>query len=251
MSNSPTSQYNAPSNVDILGLDAYFKPTSSACDSTQRAAFDEVVTAAYDAAASYGKPLMMAADAAPLPNSPIPSTCQLQWYKDLADSRPSVKILLWWLYGTTDGHVGVREYPVQRDYLFQMGDQVLRENVAVIIDTPAPNATISSSAPLSFSGWAIDQSSLHDSGIDLLEIYLYPVGGGAPLTVGTASLGQYRPDVAAYLGGNQFSYAGWSRTSYEFPGLSGTFDMVAVPRSSETGRTEIGRAAVRRVVIQP
>jgi len=77
------------------------------------------------------------------------------------------------------------------------------------------------------------------------------VGGGAPLTVGTAVLGGYRPDVAAYLGGSQFSYAGWSRTNDEFPGLTGTFDLVVVPRSSMTGRTEPNRAATVRVVIQP
>jgi hypothetical protein len=248
-STNPNNLNHAPSNVDVLGLDAYYYPTSSACDSTQRAIFDSQVTVAYDEAAAYGKPMIMVANSA-VYNAPMQSTCQMQWFKDLADSRPSVKALLWWLYPTTDGIVGVREYPTQREFLLQMGDQVLRENVAVIIDSPAPNATISASA-ISLSGWAIDQSSLFGAGIDTLTLYLHPVGGGTPLYAGTATLGQYRPDVAAYLGGSQFTYSGWTRTTYEYPGLTGTFDLVVVPQSSMTGRTEPSRAGVVRVVIQP
>jgi hypothetical protein len=249
-SDSPYNLNNAPSNVDVLGLDAYFIPTSGACDSTQRARFDSQVTAAYDAAASYNKPFIMVASSSPY-NGPMPSPCQLQWYKDLADSRPSIQGLMWWLYGTTDGQPGVREYPTEKSYLFQMGQQVLSNNTLVIIDAPAPNSTTGVNAPLFIGGWAVDRSARLSAGIGVVHVWAWPVAGGPPIWAGASEMYCCRPDVAAYLGGSQFTNSGYAlHADSGVTSTSGTYDLVVYPLSTETGQFEFSRVAIVRVTIQ-
>jgi hypothetical protein len=245
-SDSPYNLYNAPSNVDVLGLDAYFIPTSGACDSTQRARFDSQVTPAYDAAASYGKPFMMVGSSSPY-LGPIPTSCQLQWYKDLADSRPSIKAVMWWLWSTTDGQPGVRVYPTERDYLLQMGQTVLSNNTLVIIDTPVANATLG--PPRFISGWAVDRAARQSAGIAVVHVWAWPVNGNPPTFAGASTMVGNRPDVAAYIGGSQFTLSGWG-LNVSNDVTPGIYDLVVYPWSSETGVFEYSRIATVRVTIQ-
>ncbi len=79
------------------------------------------------------------------------------------------------------------------------------------IDRPG-TGTVASFFPI--QGWAIDAGAGSGSGVDLVQIYAYPNPGSgqAPLFLGTASYGGYRPDVAAAFG-NAFGYSAYTLTA--------------------------------------
>src|SRR5207249_684609 len=59
--------------------------------------------------------------------------------------------------------------------------------------------------PFVIGGWALDENVFSaplrsDPGVDLLHVWAYPAGGGAPLFVGPAGTGLSRPDVGALFG---------------------------------------------------
>ncbi len=87
--------------------------------------------------------------------------------------------------------------------------------------------------PTSFwiRGWAIDASSFEGSGVEAVHAWAYPVIGsdhGAPVWVGAASVGTYRPDVAQAIGNAQFAYAGFEMVGTLPPGV---YDLVVYARS--------------------
>jgi hypothetical protein len=89
------------------------------------------------------------------------------------------------------------------------------------------------SVPSSFwiRGWALDASSFEGSGVDAVHAWAYPVIGadhGAPVWVGAASVGTYRPDVAQALGNGQFANAGFEMVGTLPPGV---YDLVIYARS--------------------
>ena len=87
--------------------------------------------------------------------------------------------------------------------------------------------------PTSFwiRGWALDASSFEGSGVEAVHAWAYPVIGsdhGAPVWVGAASVGTYRPDVAQAIGNAQFAYAGFEMVGTLPPGV---YDLVIYARS--------------------
>ena len=100
---------------------------------------------------------------------------------------------------------------------------------AMVIDTPAANATVS--VPFTISGWAIDRDSTTGTGVDAIHVWAYPVSG-SPRFVGVAAYGSVRSDIGALFGG-RFSNSGWTVSA---AGLqTGTWTIVAFLHSTTTG----------------
>jgi hypothetical protein len=84
------------------------------------------------------------------------------------------------------------------------------------VDTPADNATVSSTGFL-ISGWAVDTGATTGTGMDVVVCWAYPKNGGGAILAGIASYGHPRPDVGAWLGPN-FAASGWGLLGVLPPG---------------------------------
>ena len=94
----------------------------------------------------------------------------------------------------------------------------------VEIDTPRSQQDVGQ--PFVLAGWAADLDAATGTGIDTLHVWAYPLTGGAPVFLGTPTLGGVRPDVAA-VHGDQFRTAGFALT---VQGLTpGTYDLAVFP----------------------
>jgi hypothetical protein len=113
------------------------------------------------------------------------------------------------------------------------------------IDTPSPNAVVSSSG-FFVGGWAIDLASTSGSGISAIHAWAFPVGGGSPIFAGVGTYGVARPDLGGIFGA-QFTNAGFDLTVTTLP--PGTYDLALFSQSSVTGTFNAVRV-VRVVVVQ-
>jgi hypothetical protein len=101
-----------PNNLDIIGIDAYYIPTSPDCDLEQKAIFNAQVMPYYDIGRNYGKPIMMVAPSFVGGPWKMLSECQMQWYADLAlNNSYNIESFIWFFYGDVAGMTGVRNYP--------------------------------------------------------------------------------------------------------------------------------------------
>jgi hypothetical protein len=102
--------------------------------------------------------------------------------------------------------------------------------VQVAIDTPRFREDVGQ--PFMLAGWAADLDAATGTGIDTLHVWAYPATGGAPVFLGTPTLGGARSDVAA-VHGDQFREAGFA---LPLQGLvPGTYDLAVFPWSNVTG----------------
>jgi hypothetical protein len=100
------------------------------------------------------------------------------------------------------------------------------------IDLPGTSQNISQNFRV--AGWALDAASTSGTGVDVVDVWAYPVAGGNPLWVGSASLGTYRPDVAAAFGASRYSASGFNLdVSGALP--RGDYNIVVFARSSVIG----------------
>jgi hypothetical protein len=111
----------------------------------------------------------------------------------------------------------------------------LPEGGAAVIDTPAAGATVAT--PFTVAGWGVDRQGA-GTGIDALQVWAYPAGGGAPAFLGTPS-SVPRPDVASALGDPRFAAGGYSLTVNALP--RGAYTVVVFAHSVVTGRYSIVR----------
>ena len=102
--------------------------------------------------------------------------------------------------------------------------------VQVAIDTPRSQQDVGQ--PFVLAGWAADLDAATGTGIDTLHVWAYPRTGGAPVFLGTPTLGGVRLDVAA-VHGDQFREAGFALTVQGL--IPGTYDLVVFPWSNVTG----------------
>src|SRR3989344_709177 len=131
-----------PSNVDVLGIDAYYIPENSSCDSFQRAKFEQEVLPYFDAAAPYNKPMMMVPPSFIGGPWKMLSECQMQWYADLALSgQYNIESFIWFFYADTSGFTGVRNYPNLVNYQKVIACQILGSSYCTV-STPAPTPTL-------------------------------------------------------------------------------------------------------------
>jgi pimeloyl-ACP methyl ester carboxylesterase len=93
-------------------------------------------------------------------------------------------------------------------------------------------------------GWAIDQAASSGAGIDSVDVWAFPTGGGKPQFLGVAAHGDRRPDIGA-LFGEQFAGASYSLTVGHL--ASGTYDVVVYPHSAVAG--DFHGAKVVRVTV--
>jgi hypothetical protein len=129
----------------------------------------------------------------------------VRWQGAQAVARHDVRIIL---APKGSGHVGVQ----------------------VAIDVPRSAQTVSQ--PFMLAGWAADRDATTGTGVDTLHVWAYPSTGGAPVFLGTPTLGGARPDVAAVLG-DQFRQTGFGLA---VQGLSaGSYDLAIFPWSNVTG----------------
>jgi hypothetical protein len=108
------------------------------------------------------------------------------------------------------------------------------------IDMPAPGATASS--PLVISGWALNTASTANTGIDGVDVWAFPAGGGPGVFVGAAFYGEDRGDVAAAFG-PQFRFSGFHVTTSHL--WAGSYTLAAYPHFVGTAR--YGAPAVRGI----
>jgi hypothetical protein len=84
------------------------------------------------------------------------------------------------------------------------------------VDVPAAGAVVTGTFPM--VGWAFYEAAVAGTGVDAVHVWAYPVGGAAPMFVGTATLGDDRPDVAAAFG-DRWQYSGFHLTASLAPGV--------------------------------
>lgn len=143
-----------PSNVDVLGIDAYYIPENSSCDSGQKAKFNQEVLPYFDAAKVYNKPMMMVPPSFVGGPWKMLSECQMQWYSDLALSgQYNIESFIWFLYANTSDLIGVRNYPGLINYQKVIACQILGSSYCVVstpAPTPTPTPTPASSGPVAY-----------------------------------------------------------------------------------------------------
>jgi hypothetical protein len=109
----------------------------------------------------------------------------------------------------------------------------------ISIDAPANNATVSNG--FSLAGWAIDLSAPTGTGVNAVQAYAFPAGGGAGIYLGSASYGGPRSDVGAAFGG-RFTNSGYGMTVANLtPGAS--YRIVVFARSTVTSTYSITATA--------
>ena len=112
----------------------------------------------------------------------------------------------------------------------------------IVIDTPAWQSDVAQ--PFMLAGWAADLQAPEDTGIGAVHAWAYPLSGGAPVFLGSATVGYARPDVAA-VHGEQFRDSGYGML---VQGLApGHYD-VAVFAWSEFGADFLPAKVVRVTV---
>ena len=99
-------------------------------------------------------------------------------------------------------------------------------------DTPRANSTVTTDG-FTIAGWALDSGAPVGTGVDLIQVWAYPAGGGAPRFVGTANYGTSRPDVAAAFGNARFMNSGFLLTGVIDSG--GAYDLTVFAHSTVTG----------------
>jgi Viral BACON domain len=113
----------------------------------------------------------------------------------------------------------------------------------IVIDTPSAQQDVGQ--PFVLAGWAADLDAGGGTGIDVLHVWAYPLTGGAPVFLGTASPDGARPDVAA-MHGEQFRDAGYGLL---VQGLDpGNYDLAVFAWSR--ARATFLPASVVRVTVQ-
>jgi phospholipase D-like protein len=104
------------------------------------------------------------------------------------------------------------------------------------LNIDGPGNGFTHSRPFWMSGWAADSGAASGTGIDAIHVWASPTWGAAPVFVGVANNGGWRPDVGAYLGSSQFNNSGWTFlvSSSNLP-IAGTYDLNVFGRSTVTG----------------
>lgn len=115
----------------------------------------------------------------------------------------------------------------------------IANSATLVLDTPSQNATVAQGFMI--GGWAADFGASTGGGIDVVDVWAYPLDtGGAPIFLGAASVNVPRPDVAAYFG-SQFGTAGFNLLAPPLP--AGHYQIVAYGRSLVAGTFNVATTA--------
>jgi hypothetical protein len=100
------------------------------------------------------------------------------------------------------------------------------------VDLPGQSQSLSQNFRV--AGWALDAAAKSGTGVDAVDVWAYPLAGGNPLFVGSATLGGSRPDVGAAFSSSQFTFGGFDLYVYgTLP--RGDYNLVVFARSSVVG----------------
>jgi glucose/arabinose dehydrogenase len=110
------------------------------------------------------------------------------------------------------------------------------------VDIPAPGATVA--RPFRIAGWALDRAAASGTGVDVIDVWAYPIAGGGPIYLGGASYGGSRPDVGGVFG-SQFTNSGFNLTATV--AAPGGYDIVVFARSTVAGT--FNNARVVRITV--
>lgn len=94
------------------------------------------------------------------------------------------------------------------------------------LDAPANGSTVLGAFKV--EGWALDAAAPSGTGVNLVHVYAFPVGGGQPMFVGQATYGIARTDVGAIFG-SRFTPSGFELNAAALP--FGTYDLRAYAHS--------------------
>ena len=119
----------------------------------------------------------------------------------------------------------------------------IEPSARIVLDAPLNGATVGQGFLI--GGWAADFGARTGVGVDLVHVYAYPLGGGAPILIGEARVSVPRPDVAGAFGA-QFSGSGFNVSARSIP--AGWYQVVAYGRTLSTGQFSI--AAVATVLVR-
>jgi hypothetical protein len=111
------------------------------------------------------------------------------------------------------------------------------------VNPPAPGVPIQ--GPFTVAGWGMIDNPF-SSGISAIHVWAVPVTGGDPSFMGLATLGDWRPDVAAFYGA-QYDHSGFHLDAPALP--PGIYDLALFAQSSLTGTFQIIR--VVRITVIP
>jgi hypothetical protein len=107
------------------------------------------------------------------------------------------------------------------------------------INVDAPHRDQSVPGNFLIAGWAVDLGSSAGTGVDMIHVWAFPVGGGTPIFLGAGRYGIPRPDVATAFGNPRYTNSGFSLQVTEgmLPkGALGTaYYLVAYARSNVAG----------------
>ena len=110
--------------------------------------------------------------------------------------------------------------------------QPLVSDPLMALDTPTTGSVVA--FPFTVQGWAIDRGAPSGTGVDKVDVWAFPQGGGFPIFLGTAAYGVGRPDVAAVFGDPRFTFSGYNlEVNRGLP--SGRYTITAFARSTVTG----------------
>lgn len=120
------------------------------------------------------------------------------------------------------------------------------QSTLMALDFPADRLAVPATGDLFVAGWAFDRAAATGTGVDIIHVWAFPVGGGTPVFLGSPAYGNARPDVGAFFGAS-FAASGFSGLLPKPP--PGTYDIAVYARSTATGVFDQWRVA--RVIIQP
>jgi hypothetical protein len=129
---------------------------------------------------------------------------------------------------------------------FAVSDTVavhIQPSAMIVMDVPVNGAAVAGGFLI--GGWAADFGARSGPGVDPVHAYAYPLAGGAPIFLGSASVSTVRPDVEAAFG-RQFRAAGFNLIARPLP--PGWYRIVAYGRVLSTGQFSI--AAVAQVLVR-
>jgi hypothetical protein len=141
----------------------------------------------------------------------------------------AVPVGAYYIYAVADD--GIQTYSGYSSAPVSVSGGASPSNVAISIDTPLNNATVSGA--FTVAGWAIDRGAATGSGVDAVHVYAYPNpgSGAAPVFLGSAGYGGARGDVANAFGA-QFVNSGYGLSGSL---AAGTYLIVAHAHSTVTG----------------
>ena len=87
--------------------------------------------------------------------------------------------------------------------------------------------------PFVTAGWALDMSATTTTGVNRVDVWAFPSGGGAATFLGTPNYGHARPDVAGFFGGSHFTNSGFAGVMSGLP--SGSYTVRAFAYSTVAG----------------